>query len=119
MGTQLDSEAVRLAIGQQVNDSAAFQIYEDGAVSLTSLPGPVVHPEHTRRGAGRRRCATADEAEQGRAAYGRADPLGQARAGLAAQRKADVVLQAPSAAIPPAAQVEPWAASPRRAVRWA
>jgi hypothetical protein len=36
--------------------------------------------------------ATTDEPQQRRPAHGRADPLGEACAGLAAQREADVVL---------------------------
>ena len=84
MGTQPFCKAVRLSVGQQVNNGMMFQVDEDRAVTLASFPRPVVHPEHARRRVGRRRRATADEAKQGGAAHRRADPLGQARAGLAA-----------------------------------
>ena len=97
MGLQPSCKAVRLAVGQQVNDGMVFQVDEDRAVALAAAPGPVVDPEHARCRAGRRRRATTDEAEQGGAAHGRADPFSQARAGLAAERQADVVLQAAQA----------------------
>ena len=100
VGLQPGCEAVRLAVGQQVNDGMAFQVNEDRAVALPSFPRPVVNPEHARCRGGRRRRATTDEAEQGGAAHGRADPLGQARASLAAERQADVVLQAAQARRP-------------------
>ena len=100
VGLQPSCKAVRLAVGQQVNDGMAFQVNEDRAVTLPAAPGPVVDPEHARCRAGRRRRATTDEAEQGGAAHGRADPVGQARAGLAAEGQADVVLQAAQARRP-------------------
>jgi len=100
VGAQPGCEAVRLSVGQQVNNGMTLQVDEDRAVALPSFPRPVVHPEHAWRRVGRRRRATADEAEQGGTAHGRADPLGQARAGLAAQRQADVVLQAAQACRP-------------------
>jgi len=84
MGAQPGCKAVRLAVGQQVDDAVAFQVNEDRAVTLATLPGPVIDPEHARRRGGRRRRATTDEAEQGRAAHRRADPLGQACASPAA-----------------------------------
>ncbi len=83
-GAQPSCEAVGLSIGQQVDDAVAFQVNEDRAVTLATLPGSVVDPEHARRHDKGRRRATTDEAEQGRAAHGRADPLSQARAGPAA-----------------------------------
>ena len=100
VGLQPGCEAVRLAVGQQVNDGMAFQVDEDRAVALPSLPRPVVDPEHARRRGGRRSCPTTDKAEQRRAAHGRADPFGQARAGLAAECQADVVLQVAQARRP-------------------
>ena len=100
VGAQPFCKAVRFSIGQQVDNGMMFQVDEDRAVTLASLPCPVVYPEHAWRRVGRRRRATADEAEQGGAAHGRADPLGQARAGLAAQCQADVVLQAAQACRP-------------------
>ena len=63
VGLQPGGEAVRLAVGQQVNDGTAFQVHEDRAVALPSFPRPVVHPEHAWRRVGRRRRAAADEAE--------------------------------------------------------
>ena len=77
-----------------------FQVDENRAVALAATSRPVVHPEHARWRGRHRGCATTDKAEQGRAAHGRADPLGQACAGLAAQRQADVVLQAAQARCP-------------------
>jgi len=100
VGLQPGCEAVRLTVRQQINDGTAFQVNEDRAVTLATLPGPVIHPEYTRRRSGRCSGSTTDEAEQGRAAHGRADPLGQARAGLATQRQADVVLQIAQARSP-------------------
>ena len=100
VGLQPGCKAVRLAVRQQVNDGTTFQVNEDRAVTLAALPGPVVHPKHARRRVGRRSSPTTDEAEQGRAAHRRADPLGQARASLAAQREADVVLQVAQARRP-------------------
>jgi len=100
VGAQPSCEAVGLSVGQQVDDAVAFQVNEDRAVTLATLPGPVIHPEHARRRGGRRGRATTDEAEQGGTAHGRADPLGQARAGPAAQREADVVLEAAQARRP-------------------
>jgi len=100
MGLQPGRKAIRLTVGQQIDDGTAFQVHENRAVALPSFPRPIVHPEHTRRRGGHDRCATTDEAEQGRTAHGRADPLGQARARLAAQRQADMVLQAAQARCP-------------------
>ena len=100
MGLQPRCKAVRLAVGQQVNDGMMLQVDEDRAVTLPSLPRPVVDPEHARRRGGRRSCPTTDEAEKGRAAHGRADPLGQAGAGFAAECQANVVLQAAQAGRP-------------------
>ena len=78
----------------------AFQVNENRAVALPATPGPVIDPEHARRRGLHRRRATTDEADQGGAAHGRADPFGQARAGLAAQRQADVALEAAQALRP-------------------
>ena len=116
VGLQPGCEAVRLTVRQQVNDGTAFQVNdgtafqvndgtafqvnEDRSVTLPSFPCPIIHPKHARRRSGRRRRATTDEAEQGGAAHGRADPLGQARAGLAAQRQANVVLEAAQTGCP-------------------
>ncbi len=86
VGLQPGCEAVRLAAGQQVNDGMTFQVHQDRAVALPAAPSPVVHPKHARCRAGGRRRPTTDEAEQSGAAHGRADPFGQARASLAAQR---------------------------------
>ena len=93
VGLQPGCEAVRLTVRQQVNDGTTFQVNEDRAVTLAALPGPVIHPKHARRRSGRRSGPTTDEAKQGRAAHRCADPLGQARASLAAQCEANVVLQ--------------------------
>ena len=69
-------------------------------------------PRHARRRGGRRSGLTTDEAEQGRTAHGRADPLGQACASLAAQREADVVLQITQARRP----LRIWPSSNRQAL---
>ncbi len=100
VGLQPGGEAVRLAVGQQVNDGMTLQVNEDRAVALAALPGPIVHTEHARRRGRRPRCATTNQAEQGGAAHRHADPFGQGCAGLAAQRQADVVLQAAQAGRP-------------------
>ena len=112
VGLQPGCEAVRLTVGQQVNDGTTFQVNEDRAVTLATLPGPVIHPEHARRRGGRRSGLTTDEAEQGRTAHGRADPLDQACASLAAQREADVVLQITQARRP----LRIWPSSNRQAL---
>ncbi len=119
MGLQPGCEAVRLAVGQQVNDSMAFQVDEDRAVALAALLGPVVHSKHARRRAGRRRRATADEAQQGGAAHGRADPFDQARAGLAAIAEGNPSAKQPVAQRPEGASPMWCCRLPRRAVRWA
>ncbi len=100
VGLQPGCEAVRLTVRQQVNNGMTFQVDEDRAVTLAALPGPVVNPEHAWRRGGRRRRATTDKAEQGGTADGRADPFGQARAGLAAQHEADRVLEAAQTGCP-------------------
>ena len=62
VGLQPGCKAVRLAVGQQVDNGMTLEIDEDRAVALSTLPGLVVHPEHTPRRAGRRRRATTDKA---------------------------------------------------------
>ena len=44
VGAQPRCKAIRLAVGQQVNDGTAFQVDEDRAVALATLPGPVSTP---------------------------------------------------------------------------
>ncbi len=100
VGAQPGCETVRVAVGQQVNDGMTFQIDENRAVALPATPSPIVHPKHARRHGGWRRRATTDEAKQGGAAHGRADPFGQTRASLAAQCEADVVLEVAQAHCP-------------------
>jgi hypothetical protein len=43
---ELRGQSLNLAIRQEVNDRATFQINEDGAVSVAFTLGPVVHAEH-------------------------------------------------------------------------
>jgi len=100
VGAQPRCKAIRLAVRQQVNDGTAFQVNENRAVALPAFPGSVVHPEHAWRRGRHRRRPTTDEAEQGGPAHGRADPFGQARAGLATQCQADVALEAAQACCP-------------------
>ncbi|GAC1534973.1 MAG: hypothetical protein NVS2B4_15390 [Ramlibacter sp.] len=97
VGTQPSCKAVRVAVGQQIHNGPAFQVDENRAVALAPLPSPVIDPEHAGRCDGHCSCPTTDKAEQGRAAHRRADPLGQARAGLAAECEADVFVQAAQA----------------------
>jgi hypothetical protein len=59
---------------------------------MASTPSPIVYSQHPRRYGGRRGRLIPDEAEQGVATYGHAEPLGQPRAGLAAQGCAEVAL---------------------------
>jgi hypothetical protein len=59
---------------------------------MASTPSPIVHSQHPRRYGGRRGRLIPDEAEQGVATHGHAEPLGQPRAGLAAQGCAEVAL---------------------------
>lgn len=33
------------AVRKQINDLVRFQVYEHGAVAVSALPGPIVHPE--------------------------------------------------------------------------
>ncbi len=90
--TQPSGEAVCVSVGQKVDNGAALQVHEDRAVTMASTPSPVINPKHPRCHHGCRGRLMPDEAEQGVATYGHAEPLGQPRAGLAAQGCAEVAL---------------------------
>lgn len=49
MSGQPRGDCCRLAIGQQVDNAAPFQIANDGAVAMTALPCPVVDAYHAGR----------------------------------------------------------------------
>ena len=117
VGAQPGCEAVRLSVGQQVNDDMTFEVHENRAVTLAAAPAlrwlstgyavgtlasfaPSSTPSTRGAVAGVAGAPRRTKAEQGRTAHGRADPLGQARTGLAAQRQADGVLQAAQARCP-------------------
>src|SRR5687768_14979531 len=76
------------AIGQQVDPAPALEITEDRAVALAFAPGPVIDAEHPRRER-RLEIGLADAAQQGRRADRHADPGGQTRSRIAAQRPSD------------------------------
>jgi hypothetical protein len=86
------SEAVRVPVGQEVDDGASLQIHEDGAVAVAAPPRPVVHAKDPGRRGGARGRLGPHETEQGITAHRHAEPPGQPRAGLAAKDRAEVAL---------------------------
>ena len=43
--TDTDFDRTGLAIGEKVDDAAAFEIADDAAVALATLPGPIVNAD--------------------------------------------------------------------------
>ncbi|BAQ50253.1 hypothetical protein Maq22A_2p42625 (plasmid) [Methylobacterium aquaticum] len=82
-----------LAVGQQVDDLATFQIAQDRAVALTAPPGPIVDAEHPRCAVCLRGSATSHEAQQRVGADRQAEAPRQACAGFTAERETEVVLE--------------------------
>ena len=85
-------QGLALAVGQQLDPAPALEITEDRAVVAALAPGPVIDPEHTRRER-RIEIGLADAAQQGRRADRHADPGGQVRSRIAAQRQGDGVMR--------------------------
>ena len=82
-----------LAVGQQVDDLASFQIAQDRAVALTAPPGPIIDAEHSRCALCLRGSATSHEAQQRVGADRQAEAPRQACAGFTAERETEVVLE--------------------------
>ncbi|WP_203159561.1 hypothetical protein [Methylobacterium aquaticum] len=82
-----------LAVGQQVDDLASFQIAQDRAVALTTPPGPIVDAEHPRCAVCLRGRTTSHEAQQRVGADWQAEAPRQACAGLTTERETEVVLK--------------------------
>ncbi len=82
-----------LAVGQQVDDLATFQIAQDRAVALTAPPGPIIDAEHARCAVCLRGSATSHEAQQRVGADRQAEAPRQACAGFTAERETEVVLE--------------------------
>jgi hypothetical protein len=82
-----------LAIGQQIDHLVRLEVHDDGPVSTTSLPCPVIDAEDTRchhqLSARSRRC----QAQEGVGACRNRDPCSEARARFAAEREAKMVLE--------------------------
>ncbi len=79
------------AVGQPVDDTVALEVANDGAVAVTTPPCPVI----PRDDAGRRcdlAAARADQPPQGITADRHRQPSGQARARLAAEGAANLLL---------------------------
>ncbi len=84
-----------LPIGQEVDNGVALEIDQGGAIPMAAPPGPVIDGEDARRG--RLLVVVADAADQPqqRVRAGRhGQSLAQPPAGLAAERQADMALQA-------------------------
>lgn len=86
-----NQEASVSPVRQQVDDTAALEVTNDGAVAVTTPPCPVIHPDD----AGRRcdlAAARADQPQQGITADWHRQPCSQARARLAAECEANLLL---------------------------
>jgi hypothetical protein len=79
------------AIRQQVDNPAAFEIADDGAVALVTPPGPVIHAEDARRWRDGD-AARANQPQQGIAADRHRQPASRSRPRLTAKGKADLLL---------------------------
>src|SRR6185369_10466568 len=85
------SQCLAGSVRQQVDDPAAFEIADDGAVTLAAPPGPVIHAENAwrwREG----NAARPNQPQQGIAADRHRQPAGQSRPRLAAKSKANLLL---------------------------
>src|SRR3954470_17777271 len=88
---QPGGQCLARSVRQQVNNPAAFEIADDGAVALAAPPGPVIHAEDTRRWRDDDD-ARADQPQQGIAADRHRQPASQSRPRLTAKGKADLLL---------------------------
>src|SRR3954454_8022085 len=87
-------DGVRLAVGEEVDDVTAFQVHDDGAVTLSLAPRPVIDPHDPRR-PGRLVLEPLDPSQQCIGACGYRHACGEAGTGFSAQRGADVRLRLP------------------------
>ena len=71
-----------VAIGQEIDDAALLEVAQDRAVALAAAPGPIIDPEHARAARLIGATLASTEAEERVGAQGRAETLGQPRAGL-------------------------------------
>ena len=94
MGLEPRRHGVRVAVGEQVDDVTAFQVHDDGAVTLPLAPRPVIDP-HDPRGPCRLVLEPLDPPQQCIGAGGHRHACGEAGAGLTAQGRADVRLGLP------------------------
>ncbi len=92
MPLQPGGEGAGLPVGQQIDGAMALEVAEDGPVTLAAAEGEVVNTNHAqcRRHAHRRR---PDHPQDGVGADRHRQPGRQARAGLAAEGKAQRLLQ--------------------------
>src|SRR5512135_2271227 len=94
MGLEPHRDGVRLAVGEEVDDVTAFQVHDDGAVTLSLAPRPVIDPHDPRRPC-RLVLEPLDPPPQCIGAGGDRRACGEAGAGFTAQRGADVRLGLP------------------------
>ncbi len=89
-----DTPGVGLAVRQQVHDRVALQVDQGRSVAVTPAPCPIINGENARGG---RRLAiiagSTGHAQQRVGADRHGQPLGQALAGLTAERMGEVTLQ--------------------------
>jgi len=87
-------KGVGLAVRQKVHDLVALEVNEHGAVAMAAAPSPVIHRKHARGGQVGAATGLAHQHAPQRVGAGRhGKPLGQPRAGPAAERLAEVMLQ--------------------------
>lgn len=92
MGFQPRRHRLRVAVGQQVDGTVAFQIDDDRAVALTAPPGPVVDADDARCCQGRQGSCP-DQAQQRVAADRHGQASRQAGTSLAAGAEGDAPLR--------------------------
>jgi hypothetical protein len=80
--------SIRIAVGQEIDDIAPLQVDDDRAVATSFAPRPVVDANDPERWH-RRIVALLDAPEERIGAGRHGEPMGKARASLAAQGKAD------------------------------
>jgi hypothetical protein len=89
MVAQPAGDAIRGAVGQQINRLPGFQVNQDGAIGMPFFERPIIDPQHPRcLGGGGHGCT--DHAQQGIGTGREALLLGQARSGLPAQGQPDL-----------------------------
>src|SRR5277367_1540865 len=76
--------SIRIAIRQEIDDIASLQIYDDGAVTSSFAPRPVVDADTSRRRK-RLRIPLLNASKQRIRAGGDGQPHGEARTGFAAE----------------------------------